>query len=72
MNSELIMFQLLERVYERCRRATVTIVVISIILIVLALIITIVVLNLKAEHGGAPLKVIAVKSILKKKKKFFG
>ena len=71
MNNEIILFQLLERVYERCRRAAVTITAIVIITIIIALIITVVVLNARVEHGGAPLKVIALTKAIKKKKKFF-
>jgi len=71
MNSEIMLFQLLERVYERCRRAAVTITAVVIIAIIIALVITVVVLNARVEHGGASLKTIALKTAIKKRKKFF-
>jgi len=42
------------------------------LLVILALLVTVIILNIRVEHDGAPLKVIALQSLFKRKRKFFG
>ena len=66
------MLRLAERLYERCQRAAAAALIAAVITIVLALVITVIVLNFKNEYGGDSLKTIALKTLVKKRKKILG